>query len=171
MRFYTLRKHPFLTTVVGASAAFLLAASLLGPHIVIQVTPSMPRGVYWITRGADITTGAIVVFEPPLSAKKLIDERRWWNMSGVRYSLMKYIVAKTRDHVQVSDDVVLINGSFFSTVKHIDSQGLPLTPSKLDTILAEDEYFVASKYHNSFDSRYFGTIKREDIKGTATRIF
>ena len=171
MRFHTLWKHPFLTTILGASAAFLLAAWLVGPHIVIQLTPSMPRGVYWMTRGADITTGAIVVFKPPLSARKLIEERRWWNMSGVNYSLMKYIVAKNEDHVKVTDEAVFINGSFFGAVKHVDSEGLPLAPCKFDRVLSEDEYFVASTYHNSFDSRYFGTIKREDIIGIATRIF
>ncbi len=165
------RKHPILSTVIAASAAFLIFARLLGPRIVIQVTPSMPRGLYWIETGTDIPTGAIVVFEPPPAARRLIHERSWWSISGVRYSLMKSIVAKNGDHVKVSDDAVFINGSYFGPVSRLDSQGLPLTHRVLDRFLSEGEYFAASTYHSSFDSRYFGTIRRDAIIGVARRIF
>ncbi len=33
------------------------AASLLGPRVLLQVTPSMPRGVYWLDASGEIATG------------------------------------------------------------------------------------------------------------------
>jgi conjugative transfer signal peptidase TraF len=168
---HILRKHPVLSTVTVVSASLLLFAWLLGSRLVIQVTSSMPRGIYWIETKVDIPAGAIVVFEPPPAARKLMDERGWWNISSVRYSLMKTVIAEKGDHVKVTDDVVFVNGSYFGPVKRFDSQGLPLTPYLADRVLSEGEYFAASTYHSSFDSRYFGTIRRDAIFGVARRIF
>ena len=46
-----------------------------------------------------------------------------------------------------------------------------LSPSaRIDTVLSGHEYFTASSYEHSFDSRYFGVIRRDAIKGVARRI-
>jgi signal peptidase I len=72
--------------------------------------------------------------------------------------------------VRVSSRGLFINGVFSGAVERFDSKGLPLPLRVLDTVLSESEYFTASSYEHSFDSRYFGLIRREAIKGVAIRI-
>ena len=113
--------------------------------------------------------GDIVVFDAPASARKLIAERGWWGLS-VGYVLMKPVVAQKADRITVSSRGLFINGVFFGNVEQFDSKGLPLPLRQIDTVLSEREYFTASPYEHSFDSRYFGVIRREAIKGVARRI-
>ena len=162
-------RNRFLCALFLTGAVFVGAAALLGPKVVIQVTPSMPRGVYWLDASREIARGDIIVFEAPAQARKLISERDWWKLS-VGYFLMKPVVARKADRVTVSSRGLFINGAFFGAVDRFDSKGLPLPLRELDTVLSESEYFTASSYEHSFDSRYFGLIRREAIKGVAIRI-
>jgi len=159
----------FLCILFLASVVFVGAASLLGPRVLLQVTPSMPRGVYWLEIPGEIATGDIIVFDAPAGARKLIAERGWWRLS-VGYVLMKPIVARRADRVSVSSRGLFINGVFFGQVERFDSAGMPLPLRQIDTVLSGQEYFTASPYEHSFDSRYFGVIRRDAIKGVARRI-
>lgn len=50
--------------------------------------------------------------------------------------------------------------------------GAPLTNSTVEVRLGEDEYLVlGDNTRNSFDSRYWGPVPRENIVGRATRIY
>jgi signal peptidase I len=159
----------FLCALFLAGVAFVGAASLLGPRVLLQITPSMPRGIYWLDTSQEIRRGDVVVFDAPASARKLIAERGWWRLS-VGYVLMKPVVAQKADRVSVSSRGLFINGVFFGHVERFDSDGLPLPLRQIDTVLSGQEYFTASFYEHSFDSRYFGVIRREAIKGVARRI-
>jgi signal peptidase I len=83
---------------------------------------------------------------------------------------MKPVVARKADRVSVSSRGLFINGVFLGHVARFDSEGLPLPLREIDTVLSESEFFTASSYEHSFDSRYFGLIRREAIKGVAIRI-
>jgi conjugative transfer signal peptidase TraF len=163
------QNNKFLCALFLAGAVFVGAAKLLGPRVVIQVTPSMPRGVYWLDASREIARGDIIVFDAPAGARRLISERDWWRFS-VGYVLMKPVVARKADRVRVSSRGLFINGALFGAVDRFDSEGLPLPLREIDTVLSEQEYFTASSYEHSFDSRYFGVIRREAIKGVARRI-
>jgi signal peptidase I len=130
----------------------------------------MPRGVYWLDASEEIARGDIIVFEAPADARTLISERHWWKFSGVGYVFMKPVVAREGDRVCASSRGLFINGVFFGHVARFDSAGLPLPLRETDTVLSQQEYFTASRYEHSFDSRYFGLIRREAIKGVARRI-
>ncbi|SFG07977.1 signal peptidase I [Oribacterium sp. WCC10] len=82
------------------------------------------------------------------------------------------IVAKGGDKVEVTDDSALkINDStmiesdiFYATPKYDDYVEYPLT-------LANDEYFILCDYRNGAkDSRYFGAVKKSEIKGKVITI-
>jgi len=164
-----IRRNRFLCALFMAGALFVGTARVFGSRVVVQVTPSMPRGVYWVERSRQIARGDIIVFEAPADARMLIAARHWWRLS-VGYLLMKPVVARKGDRVRVSVKGLFIDSVFFGPVEKIDTEGLPLPLREMDRVLSDGEYFTASPYEHSFDSRYFGIIRREAIKGVARRL-
>lgn len=83
------------------------------------------------------------------------------------------IVAKSGDKVEITDDAALkINGSivlendiYYKTPKYDDRVTYPLT-------LGPNEYFVLCDYREGAkDSRYFGPVSRNEIKGKVITVF
>jgi conjugative transfer signal peptidase TraF len=159
----------FLNFVFAVSLVFLIAAKLLSYRVVFQITPSMPKGVYWIEKNAPIDVGSIILFTPSPQADCLIKERKW-GPKNLKFLLIKPVVAKRGDHVLIRKGELYINGAFWGPVQKLDSQGLPLPELHLDHFLLDGEYFTVSGYEKSFDSRYFGVIKKESILGSGKKI-
>lgn len=77
------------------------------------------------------------------------------------------IVARGGDSVEITDDsrlkvnnsLVVETGIFYKTPIYGDEVAYPLT-------LAADQYFILCDYRNGArDSRYFGAVSRDEIKG------
>lgn len=148
------------------AAGFVVTCKALSYKIMLQVTPSLPKGAYWIDRPGRIDTGMLCVFAIPLEVECMA-RSRGWIPEHLRYNLMKPIVAKQGDVVEVSAAGLFINGKYYGSVSQYDSQGLPLPQLYKKYVLGPGEYFVATTYRNSFDSRYFGKIRRSDIRWVA----
>ena len=97
----------------------------------------------------DLVTGDVLVFEK----------------DGEQY--VGRIVANPGDTVEVTDQATLVvNGStvlendiYYTTPKYDDGPTYPVT-------LAQDEYFILCDYREGArDSRYFGPVSRNEIKG------
>lgn len=82
------------------------------------------------------------------------------------------IVARGGDTVEVTDQATLVvNGStvlendiYYTTPKYDDGPAYPVT-------LAEDEFFILCDYREGArDSRYFGPVKAEEVKGKVITI-
>lgn len=159
------RVRPLVYAVLLA-AVFVIACKALSYKIMFQITPSLPRGAYWIEHPDKIETGMLCVFAIPTEVDGMA-RSRGWIPENLRYYLMKSIVAKQGDVVEVSAAGLSINGKYFGPVSKYDSQGLPLPRLYKKYVLGPEEYFVATTYRNSFDSRYFGKIRRSDIRWVA----
>lgn len=162
-------KRPRLKTIiltVMVVSGFLVACKVLSYKIMFQITPSLPKGAYWIDHADRIDTGTLCVFAIPPAVYGMT-KSRGWIPEHLRYYLMKPVVAKQGDVVDVSASGLFINSKYFGPVSLYDSQGLPLPRLYSKYLLGPGEYFVATTYRNSFDSRYFGKIRRSDIKWVA----
>lgn len=81
------------------------------------------------------------------------------------------VVARGGDRVEIRDDALYLNGSrmmetdiYYPTPAWEGTVEYPLT-------LEEDEVFVLSDYRErAKDSRYFGPVKRSEIKGTVLAV-
>ena len=82
------------------------------------------------------------------------------------------IVGKGGESVEITVDsrlsingsIVMENDIFYSTPRYDDSIAYPVS-------LAEDEYFILCDYREGArDSRYFGAVKRSEIKGKVIAI-
>jgi signal peptidase I len=148
-----------LMIVVGV----MIACKALSYKIMFQITPSLPKGIYRIDHPDRIDRETICVFNIPQDVYGLMKSRRWFP-EHLRFYLTKPVAAKQGDIVEVSAAGLYINGKYFGPVKQYDSQGLPLPRIYRKYVLRQGEYFFASTYNNSFDSRYFGTVRKENIR-------
>lgn len=163
-----IKKVQLKTLIITAMVVvcFLSACKALSNKIMFQITPSLPKGAYLIDHADRIDTGTLCVFTIPPEVFGMV-KSRGWIPEHLRYYLMKPVVAKQGDIVEVSAAGLSINGRYFGPVSQYDSQGLPLPRLYKKYVLGSGEYFVATPYRKSFDSRYFGKIRRSDIKWVA----
>lgn len=101
----------------------------------------------------------IVVFKPPQNEKKVIDE-------NTRYVFR--VIGLEGEKVEIKQGLVYLNdqildeSSFIKTIS--DQTFAPVLVSK------SNYYLLGDNRPNSADSRYMGTIKREDIDGVVRTI-
>lgn len=114
--------------------------------------------------GGDPKTGDIIVFKYPNNPSK---------------DFIKRIVAAEGQEVQIADKILYVNGEIAEIPlesKHIDGRIIPADLSFRDNfgpyIVPDGEYFVlGDNRDDSRDSRFWGSVPRENIRGKAVFIY
>lgn len=159
--------------VAGVAVTTAAASILLARHLIVNVTASMPLGLYWLspaTPTALLVRGQLVAFPVPPSVRGLVDERHYLPLPP-RASLLKEIVALPGDSVCTEAGVLAINGQVFGAVRESDTRGRPLPHPAFCGPLPAGQLFVASPHPQSFDSRAFGPIAEDALRGTVTPLW
>jgi len=160
-----LRQHRLAASVLATMAVLVIVAKVFLPgRLILNRTASVPRGLYWLTRGAPAERGQIVAFPIPEALRELFRERRLVPTSFFDL-LAKPVAALPGDHVCIRDAAVLINQRRVATVRSVDSQERPLPRLELCRRLEPGEIFVITT-SDSFDSRYMGPIPTASVLGT-----
>ena len=133
---------------------------MLKQNIVINISPSMTRGIYLKEKDTNIKKGDTVIFEIPDGVKDIIYKRNY--ISKNVKTLLKKVVGTEEDCVCIVNNKVYVNGKYIKKRKQVDSKGLPLPQIELNKI-NEDEFLLFGDSKNSLDSIYFGTVKKERI--------
>lgn len=116
-------------------------------------TESVPVGLYWVQNAASIPKGYLIVFR---------FQDRW---------LLKEVIGVQDDLFCVSPEGNFsVNGAWLGKAKKIDTSGNPLLRVLGCQKVPAGEWVVRGYGERSFDSRYFGTVKRKQILGKAVRI-
>lgn len=150
---------PFMVAIFVVAAALLLNA-LLGRMITLNMSPSVALGLY-ITCHHEPRFGELVEFELAPEFRSTI---RSHNQSKRDARVLKPIAAGPGDHIDTTGDWLLINERCVAPIFTVDSQGRPLPVWRARRVLRPGEFFVFSAcVPNSFDSRYYGPIRRCDI--------
>lgn len=150
-------------------AGVTIAKMALTGHLLWNITPSIPRGIYWISPGERPERGALVTLPIPESARELLYEREYLPRS-VKL-LAKPVAAVGGDRVCVRDRRLFINGKFAGNVLDTDVQGRPMPLHATCEMLPADVVFLATHHDNSFDSRNFGPVSIESVRGTLTPLW
>jgi len=158
-----------LTALILIFAMYFVSLYTRGKYY-INLSPSLPYGLYKISAPVNLKRGDIIIFIPPDHLKTFIYERHWLPDG---WPLMKQIGAMPGDTYCINKDhQFLINAKFVGPVYKVDSQGLPLPKIEgCQTVEPETILPVATHILNSFDGRYFGTIALNIIKGKAEPLY
>lgn len=135
----------------------------------INISPSIPKGIYKLKKVEDLKKGNVVYIEIPDNAKDIIWGREYLP-KHINY-LVKYIQGVPKDLIEVKNNKLFINNEFKGNIQNFDKQGKKLKselPKKYT--LKENEYLLLGSDDNSYDSRYFGVVKKEQILKEAFKI-
>lgn len=153
----------------GAGLSVLIGGSLAcDPILIWNATPSSPRGLY-VVHGTPAQVGAFAVVRPPPRAASLAAARGYLPR-GV--PLIKTVAAARGDRVCARGDRVWINGRFAVVRRRADGAGRALPRWQgCETLAAGQVLLLGLGHGNSFDSRYFGTVGRERVIGSASLVW
>lgn len=156
-------KKIFKSKLVYAIFIFFIIVGILKTiyqdvKIFLNITPSVKIGIY-ITRKYEnqipLKKGTYVIFHKP---KKATKNREFYQ------DFLKEIVGTYGDDVEIIDNKVYINGEFKGDIFEKDSYGNSIRTLKAGKLeLKKDEYFVMGTNPKSYDSRYWGAIKQDEI--------
>jgi len=157
------RRHRVLLRVAVILMVFAIIPEL-GAHrfLVINTSPSVAPGLY-LRSSEEPAVGKLVDFCIPPAARVYVLGRTGNN--GENWYILKPIVAGPGDRIDTTGDWLIINGQRIAPMPlPKDSRGRPLPVWRDCRVLGADEFFVfSSRIPNSFDSRCYGPIRREQI--------
>jgi conjugative transfer signal peptidase TraF len=158
----------FLAALLVTTALVSAFACWVASHLLWNWTPSLPRGLYWLSPGGAATVGALVAFPVPSQVQALVRERKYLPPGAF---LIKPIVALPSDRVCTRGGTLVVGGSGLGAVLTEDSAKRPLPHATGCGPLPMGKVFVASHYPKSFDSRTFGPIALNSLRGTVSPLW
>jgi conjugative transfer signal peptidase TraF len=164
-----LPRFTFSRIPIAAVGALILmsAASWAGalgapPLVMLNDSASEPTGLYLRVSQPPVV-GVLVAFKTPPTAFPYADRR---HALLRRHPILKAVAATSGDHVCTRSNRLTINDRQKAPIATRDRFGDALPRWTGCRKLTADELFVFSNViPNSFDSRYFGPIKRKDVLG------
>lgn len=162
----------FLISLIAVGALF---------HAVgfrINLTESIPIGLYRITRATPIKNAFVIFCPDDRKSFKLARDRGYINnglyCAGYGY-LMKKVVAVSGDVLSVTNEGVFVNQILIPYSKPKLQDGMNRALPQWQVInysLQEDEIMtMTSQSEWSFDGRYYGFVHTIQIKGVITPIW
>jgi conjugative transfer signal peptidase TraF len=140
----------------------LVQATLSAPPLLLNTSPSEPPGFYLRASSAP-QVGRLIAFRPPPGAWPYVASAM---PERARTSILKTIRAGEGDAVCTAGRQLTINGRRLAAIATTDRLGRALPQWGQCRRLGRDEYFVFSaRIPNSFDSRYYGPVRRADVIG------
>lgn len=161
-RLLSLSRWKATVPAVGAVLAAMSAMSAGGERpalALINESPSLARGVYLRT-GEGVSPGAVVAAPQPGVARPYLARL---GMPG-KVLLLKRVAAVGGDRVCDEGGAVFTPGRQAPRLER-DRRGAVLPAWRECRLLASDEIFLLGDTPGSFDSRYFGPVRRSDVVG------
>ena len=168
------RREQRSRSAAAAVAAFTvtaLIASMLWqprPLLVWNASASAPVGLYLVTSPNHVRSGEMVIAWTPQPARSLAAERRYLPSN---VPLVTRVGAVAGDRVCAAGEAVWVNGRHVGARREFDGSGSPMPAWTGCHELAAGEYFLLMDSPDSFDGRYFGLTRREDLVGRAVLLW
>lgn len=155
------RAAVIILVVAGVVALALIGACrLLASRVTLNVTTSMPAGLYWLRPGARLERGTVVVFACPPAMRALVAARHYLPAT---FKLLKRVAAVAGDRVCLDGDRYVVGDQLLSSIATHDHLGRPLRPFLFCGLVPDGYVFVAAHGDSSLDSRYFGPVPIFDL--------
>ena len=149
-------------------AALLVHAALLAdlwidaqrPIVLVNESPSLPRGLYVRDEDAAVSRGTVVALRQPAAARAYL--KRWGMPADTL--LIKRVAAVSGDAVCAADGMLQAPERTVA-VRARDLAGLPLPHWTGCRRLGPGEVFLLGDTPTSFDGRYFGPLRTGQLTG------
>lgn len=160
------RGRLLIAVVVGCTAVPLAASALWQPPTLLVWNPSAsaPVGLYRLSSELAVRRGDMVVAWTPQPARELAARRHYL---PANVPLVKRVAAVAGDQVCADGGAVSINGRRVATRLRSDAAGRRMPWWNGCRRLVVGEHFLLMGHSSSFDGRYFGTTRGNDLIGRA----
>lgn len=173
-----LRSRSLTRAILGVGlASFGLAGVAYAAGVRLNLTGSIPRGVYRVTSGP-VVRGATVLACLPSSIAAFARSRGYvpsGSCDDGSAPVGKTLAALPGDTVGVTDSGVYVNGRLLPNTAPLsrDSNGRPLPRLRIDRyVVPPGKAWLLSSYSpRSYDSRYYGAIDVTHITVRVQRLF
>ena len=150
----------------GFAVAALLIKPALAPLYVLNLSPSVPVGLYRLESG-NPHRGGLAVIRLSQPWRDLAAAREYLPPQAL---LIKPVAALGGDHVCRSGARITINGRLAAVAQPEDKKGRALPEWEGCKTLVEGEAFLLSRTDGSFDGRYFGVTPRSALIANAVTV-
>ncbi|MDR3258691.1 MAG: S26 family signal peptidase [Fusobacteriaceae bacterium] len=142
----------------------------LKKYYTINISESLPRGLYRLEEPKNIQKGDIVQFYIPPKIEKLLKERKY--TAPIVTYMLKRVAALPGDKVFIKDNFFFVNDKNWGFIFDEDPRGNPLPRLSIEDFkLQDDEFLPLADAYGSYDGRYFGSLKISDIKFKCRLVF
>lgn len=161
----------FLRACAGARAAtavFLVLALLAGAHlsgvrISFNISGSLPHRAFLTVRGGEVSCGpgSIGLF-------RLNVRNPYWDYGTV---FAKRFVGCPGDTLRTEGAEFYLNGERAAVSSGHDSRGAAVASFRHDGVIPAGSYFVLGDGERSYDSRYWGFVRKSWVVGRGFPLF
>jgi len=156
----------FILCVAGLALAALLFKPASAPFYVLNVSRSVPVGLYRL-ESQNLQRGALAVIRLSQPWRDLAASRGYLSHKAL---LIKPVAALAGDRVCHLSQRVTINEHLVAVAQPEDKKGRALPLWEGCKMLLEGELFVLSASEDSFDGRYFGVTPRSAVIAKAVPV-
>ena len=156
----------FLTLCVAMHLGFEAISEIF----YLNVTSSLPRGLYMKIPCQEISRGDYIIYEPSEEVKAIIIRNGWGNG---KHDFLKKVGAVAGDKFSINADTLIfeIEGKYIGKVFEKDNVGHELPKLRGNFEVPKDCVLPIATSERSFDGRYSGTISTSQIKARVVPIF
>lgn len=146
---------------MGALAA---AGMLIPSRFAVSITPSTEHRIFFLKKGpptGELKRGAYVMFD---IRSKYIDH-------GTPHRAIKRIACAGGEELDTVGHDFYCDGREIAVAKDLSLKGEELPRFHYSGKIPVDAVFVMGQHRDSFDSRYFGFVRQEEVKAVAYPLF
>jgi len=169
-RIIAIRRRRRRRLAIAALAGFVVIPLSLSlawrpPTLLVwNASASAPIGLYGLHAGKPIRRGDMVVAWTPEPGRTLAAQRHYL---PANVPLVKRVAAVAGDYVCAVGSAISINGKTAAVRQRLDPAGRPMPSWSGCRQLRRHEYFLLMDSALSFDGRYFGVTRSNDVLGPA----
>ena len=159
-----------IAALVGGWAVPLMASILWRPPIVLvwNASASAPIGLYRVQVAARVQRGDMVIAWAPPSARTLAASRHY---IPANVPLVKRVAAVEGDRVCAAGRSIRVNRKRVAARLAADSAGRPMPWWTGCRRLGRGDMFLLVDKLASFDGRYFGVTRKQELVGRAVLLW
>ena len=166
----------------------IVSGTLFGTHAArlrINLSDSMPKGVYWLSDCADhaerpLVPGDMVAVDIEKAGRnspafRFFSERRYLSATGAQRDLLfKRVAAQGGDRIELRADRVTVNGRSLSAAASTRlrvARGEAIPRVSLPLTVPPGYVWLSCEHPRGIDSRYFGPVSTVAIRCVAEALW